>query len=212
MNAWRMRRPSARRIGMFCRFGSAEDSRPVGRHRLVIGGVDAAGALVDLLRQLVGVGRFELRQSAVVEHDPRQRVGVRRAPPAHPPRSRAARWGSCAVTGSCSFSNRICCSCFGRLDVERRTPASLVGLLPAAPAAALAISWLCARSRLAIDEHAVVLHALQHRHQRLLDLARRAAASAGIALELRPQRPDAGTASRPRPRPRTRAPAPPAPG
>jgi hypothetical protein len=28
-NAWRMRRPSAVRIGMFCRFGSLDDSRPV---------------------------------------------------------------------------------------------------------------------------------------------------------------------------------------
>src|SRR3974377_2309972 len=29
MKAWRMRRPSGVRIGMFCRFGSVEDSRPV---------------------------------------------------------------------------------------------------------------------------------------------------------------------------------------
>ena len=29
MNASRMRRPSAVRIGMFCRFGSLLDSRPV---------------------------------------------------------------------------------------------------------------------------------------------------------------------------------------
>jgi hypothetical protein len=27
--AWRMRRPSSVRIGMFCRLGSEEDSRPV---------------------------------------------------------------------------------------------------------------------------------------------------------------------------------------
>ena len=29
MKAWRIRRPSGLRIGMFCRFGSVEDSRPV---------------------------------------------------------------------------------------------------------------------------------------------------------------------------------------
>ena len=29
MNASRMRRPSAVRTGMFCRFGSVEESRPV---------------------------------------------------------------------------------------------------------------------------------------------------------------------------------------
>ncbi len=98
---------------MFCRLGSAEESLPGLRHRLVIRGMNAAGARVDLLRQLVGVGGFELRQRAVVEHDPRQRVGRRRAPPAHPPPWRAARSGSCAAPAVRSFSNSICCSCFG---------------------------------------------------------------------------------------------------
>ncbi|MNQ55969.1 hypothetical protein D3C85_700790 [compost metagenome] len=39
---------------------------PGGRHRLVIRGVDAPGARVDLLRQAVGVGALELAQGAVL--------------------------------------------------------------------------------------------------------------------------------------------------
>ena len=42
MKAWRMRRPSGVRIGMFCRFGSDRGEASGGGHRLVITRVDAA--------------------------------------------------------------------------------------------------------------------------------------------------------------------------
>ncbi len=70
MKAERMRRPSAVRTGMFCRFGSELASRPVTAtacEKLVctrpVAGIDHA-------RQLVGVGVLELGQAAVVEDLP----------------------------------------------------------------------------------------------------------------------------------------------
>ena len=50
MKAWRMRLPSSVRIGMFCRLGSVEDSRPVRGDRHREAGVHAPGLRVDLLR------------------------------------------------------------------------------------------------------------------------------------------------------------------
>ena len=69
-----MRRPSAVRIGMFCRFGSLLDKPPGHRDRLRVVGVHAAGRRVDHQRQLVGVGALQLRQAAVLEQLAGQRV------------------------------------------------------------------------------------------------------------------------------------------
>jgi len=71
-----MRRPSSLRAGMFCRLGSVDDSLPGGGDRLLIGSVHAAGARVDGLRQLVGVGALELGEHAVFEDHARQVVLV----------------------------------------------------------------------------------------------------------------------------------------
>ena len=76
MNAWRMRRPSALRIGMFCRFGIGGRQPAGGRDRLVIAGVHAAGVGIDLLRQFLGVGGAQLGEAAILENHARQRIAV----------------------------------------------------------------------------------------------------------------------------------------
>ena len=47
---------------------------PGGGHRLPIGGVDAPGALLDLPRQGVEIGRFQLRQPPMVQNEARQHM------------------------------------------------------------------------------------------------------------------------------------------
>ena len=72
--ASRILRPSSVRIGMFCRLGSFEVSRPVEVAAMAEAGVDAAGVRVDLLDQRVGVGARQLLQLAPVEDHARQLV------------------------------------------------------------------------------------------------------------------------------------------
>ena len=83
----RMRRPTSLRIGMFCRFGLLDDSRPVAATAWLNDVCRRPVARVDQRRQRVHVRPLELRQRAVVD-DLRghrvqrrqlfQRVGVRR--------------------------------------------------------------------------------------------------------------------------------------
>ena len=108
-----MRRPFRRADRDVLQVGVGRRQPAGRRHRLVIRGVHAAGARVDLLRQLVGVGRAQLGQAAVVEDQPRQLVAPRPVPPARPRRWTAGRSASCASPAGCSLSNRISCSCLG---------------------------------------------------------------------------------------------------
>ena len=73
MNARRISRPSSVRIGMFCRFGSVLDSRPVAATVCWIGGVDAA-VVADRLAQPLD-GRLEPGDVPVP-----QQVGEERVP------------------------------------------------------------------------------------------------------------------------------------
>ena len=68
MNAVRISRPSLVRIGMFCRLGSEEASRPRRRRAERIAGVDAPGLGMHVARQRVRVGRAQLRELAPFEH------------------------------------------------------------------------------------------------------------------------------------------------
>ncbi len=74
MNASRMRRPSALRIGMFCRLGSLLDSRPVTATACAKVVCTRPRARVHHARQLVGVSGLELRHSAVVQNQARERI------------------------------------------------------------------------------------------------------------------------------------------
>ena len=75
--ALRMARPSLVRTGMFCKFGSTEESRPVVVGGERVGGVHAARLGVDIGRQRVGIGALELGEQAPVEHLARQLVAFR---------------------------------------------------------------------------------------------------------------------------------------
>jgi len=59
-----MASPRGVRTGMFCRFGSEDESRPVGGPGLIEARVDAPGLGVDESRQRVHIGGLELRQLA----------------------------------------------------------------------------------------------------------------------------------------------------
>ena len=76
MKARRILRPSSVRIGMFCRFGSDDDSRPVGGRGQRVAGVNAVRLGVDVARQRVGVGRAQLRHLPPVENLLRQFVAL----------------------------------------------------------------------------------------------------------------------------------------
>ncbi len=149
----------------------------------MIRGVNAPRPLVDLLWKLVRIGGFELRQRTVVEHDPRQGVGVRQLLQ-HILRGRGLPGRSLARHRNLQFLEENLLQLFRRLDVELDT-GLLVGLcqqhlqlrgdLLALPA-----------QQAAIDEHSAMLHSLQHRDQRLLEL-RVEPLQGRNRLELRPK-------------------------
>ena len=72
MNARRISRPAAVRIGMFCRFGSDEESRPVAA-TVWRKEVCTRPCCVGERRQRVDVGALELGDLAVLEDEPGQR-------------------------------------------------------------------------------------------------------------------------------------------
>ena len=76
MKARRILRPSSVRIGMFCRFGSDDDSRPVGGRGERVAGVHAMRRRIDVAGQRVGIGRFQLRHLPPVENLLRQFVAL----------------------------------------------------------------------------------------------------------------------------------------
>ena len=155
-----------------------------GRHRLGVRGVDAPGALVHLLGELVGVGGFELGEGAVLEHDPGQRV-ARGELLQHVFGGRGLAGRGLAANRQLQPLEQDLLKLPRRLDVEfvARLAVRLEQQL-----LELARELAALRAQpLAIDEHAVMLHGEEHRHERLLDVLvepreRR------HALELRPQR------------------------
>ena len=167
MNAWRMRRPSCVRIGMFCKFGSVRGQPSGGRHRLVIGGMNAAGGRIDLQRQIVGIGGFELRHAAIFQNQFRQRIALGEFLE-HILRGRGLSGRRLAHHRNAEFAEEDFLQLLRRIHVEHAA-----GFL-----VRLRLQFQHARRQLralrlqqcAIHEHAGALHAEQHGHQRLLDV------------------------------------------
>jgi hypothetical protein len=88
-------------------------------------------------------------------------------------------------TGRPCFVNRISWSCFGESEVERLA-CGRVGFLLELDEPLGDLAALLAQA-LAVDQHAVMLHLEQHRHERLLDLLVDAK-QPGLLSELRVQR------------------------
>ena len=154
---------------MFCRLGSVEDSRPVGGHRLVIGGVHAAGARDRSAPAACRCRWTELGEAAVVEHDPRQRVVCGELFQHVLGGGGLPGRGLAQHRQAAACSNRICCSCFGD-SMLNRAPASRCACSTELLQLHARTRALCARSMLAIDSTPWRSMRSQHRHQRLLDL------------------------------------------
>ena len=117
MKARRILRPSSVRTGMFCRFGSDDESRPVVRRRQRVAGVDAVGLRIDVARQRVGVGRLELRDLPPFENLAAAARGpARRARRARRRRSTTRRSWSWCRPASPILPNRMSPSCLGSRD------------------------------------------------------------------------------------------------
>ncbi len=163
-----MRRPSAVRTGMFCRLGSLEAEPPGDRDRLRVAGVHAPGLAIHHLRQLVGVGGFEFRHAAIVEQDFRQRVIERQFLQHFLVGGRiAAR--RLFLDRQLQFVEQDFPELLGRIQVER-LPGSFVrtGLQCDQLFAQLAALDL---QQVAVEQHAVAFHRVEHLHTRQFDVA-----------------------------------------
>ena len=136
--------------------------------RLVIRGVHAPGLRVDLLGQLLGVGRAQLREAAVLQDDARQRIACSAS-------SSSTFFGGGGLAGARFLPHRQALlveqdflQLLRRIEVERLA-GRLVGLDLELGEALRDFAALLLQ-QLAVDEHAAVLHLEQHRHERLLDL------------------------------------------
>ena len=119
MNAWRMRRPSvgADRNVLQIRIRATTAGPwppPLGDKRC--GCVRCAALICS--RQLVGVGRLELRHAAIFQNQLRQRDRSRRS--SSSTSSAVEGWpvGVLRITGMPSLPNRISCSCFGESTLK----------------------------------------------------------------------------------------------
>ncbi len=188
--AVRILRPSSVRTGMFCRFGSDEESRPVVIAAKRVGGVDAAGLGLDVGRQDVGIGRFELGELAPVENA----LGERRCPVAARSSSTLAPVAQAPVLvfvppARPNLPNRMSPSCLGEPRLKF-SPAMLVhlGLEAAERLGEIAGQ---ARQDLPVDRDAALLHAGEHRHhrplQRLVDVGHALGDEAGLEDVPEPQ-------------------------
>ena len=124
---------------------------------------------IDHLRQLVGVGAAQLGQAAVLEDHARQFVLVGDRLQRLLVRRRLRRSGVFTSAGSFSSSNSSAHTCLGESRLKVR-PASSVALLLRGEHALAEVGRLPAQF-VGVDQHAVGLDALEHRHQRHLDLA-----------------------------------------
>ena len=162
-----MRRPSGRadRDVLQVRVAGREPSRH--RDRLVIRGVHAAGLRVDLLGQLLGVGGAELRESPVFQDDARQLVFLREFLEHFLRRGGLARAGL-LPDGKALFREQDFLQLLRRVEVERLAGGLVrLHLEFGEPFREFAALFL---QQFAVDQHAVVLHLEQDRHERLLDL------------------------------------------
>ncbi|MCY1350547.1 hypothetical protein D9M69_367830 [compost metagenome] len=141
---------------------------PGGRHRLVIGGVDAPGTRVDLLRQAVGVGALELAQGAVLHDHLGQLEVLLGEVGEHVLRGGRLAGGGLGQNRQAQLLVEDGAELLGRAEVEF-LPGQVIGL-------ALQFHHLRAQfqallaQQLGVDIGAIALDARQHRHQGHFDL------------------------------------------
>ena len=152
--------------------------------RLVIRRVNAAGARIDLQRQLVGVGGLQLRQAAVIDDHARQRV-VQREFGEHRFRGRrlSARCFAQHRQTELVVQNRL--QLFRRFEIEcfAGDRVRLLRQLRDAPRELVALQ----RQQLAVDVRAGALHPRQYADQRHFDVFEHRA-QARFGDEFRPHR------------------------
>ena len=187
---------------MFCRFGSDDDSRPVGGRGQRVAGVDALGLRIDVVRQRVGVGRAQLRHLPPVQNLLRQLVALLGQVFQHLRAGRPLAGLGLGAAGQAHLAEQDVAQLLRAAGIDRRA-GELVDLV-LEPGLLLRELAGQPRQHLAVDRDAAPLHARQHRHQRPLQrlvdgrdmLGRPSAASA----------PATAAASRRRPRRRIRRP------
>ena len=139
-----------------------------GGHRLVVAGVDAPGARVDLLRQLVGVGALELAQGAVLHDHLGQRVILLGQFGQHAFRGGRLAAGGLGDYRAAELVIEDRAELLGRAEVELLA-GNIEGLAFQLHQLVAQLDALLAE-QLRIDQRTVALDARQHRHQRHLDL------------------------------------------
>ena len=137
------------------------------RDGLVIRRVDAAGARIDLFRQLVRVRGAQFRESAVLQDDARQFELVRQLLEHVFGRRRLAR-GRLALHGQSKLAEQHFLQLLGGLEVEGLRRRCVRTLFEFDEAARQFVALALQHRR--VDQHAVMLHVEQHRHEWLLDL------------------------------------------
>ena len=127
----------------------------------------ATGLRVDLLGQLLGVGRAQLREAAVLQDDARQRIALGQL--LEHVLGGGGLPGACFLAhGQALLVEQDFLQLLGRIEVE-----GLAGRLVRLDfelGEALCDFAALLFQQPAVHEHAVVLHLEQHRHERLLDL------------------------------------------
>lgn len=153
---------------------------PSGRYRLVIRRVDAPGARVDLLRQAVGVGAFQLAHGAVLHQHLGQREILLGQFGKHRFGGRRLALGGLAENRVAEFFVEDRAQLLGRAEVEFLTGDG--------KCLTLQFDHLLAQlntlhaEQLGIHQRALTLDTRQHRHQRHLDIGQHAD-QAGDRLE-----------------------------
>ena len=132
----------------------------------MVGRVDPAGCGVDHLRQLVGVGGFELAEAAVFQQQLGQRI-IQRQLRQHLFRRGWRALGRLLDHRQFQLLNRISPSCLGEPEVEFLAR-QLIGLASSScrrsPSSCALLS-----QQLAGQQRALALYTRQHRHQGHLD-------------------------------------------
>ena len=154
---------------------------------------------IDLARQLVGVRRLQLRQRAVLEHEPRQVVGFRELLE-HVLRRRRLALRRLAEHGQREALVENFLQLLRRPQVERAAGRGVGRSLRRGHRDRELLALRAQHSR--VDHHARVLHPLEHAQQRPLDVAIDAL-EVGQRVEPPRELVDARAARRRRPRPRS---------
>ena len=152
---------------------------------LMVGGVNAPSARVDLLRQAIGVSAFQLTQAAVLHQHLGQRVILLGQFGQHRFGGRGLALGRLAQHWQAELFIEDNAQLLGRAEVELLT-GNGKGLTLQLHQLVAQLDALNAQ-QLGIHQRALTLDTRQHRHQRHLDLGQHLG-QARDGLQLRPQR------------------------